>query len=405
MPLKPAGSGVTVFFAKQDAEGNFTFMGDQSSDEKQEDTFCVLRGQWRLTPFISWEFKPKKVQIDWDYKIPEIMHQRCHLFGTTLDACVHNFMLHMHKHANQTISLGLHDTVSVGAPVVVADNYPTLLCDNTLATPHWSWYRSCIGDKSVFSFSIRDAYIVHSDKQVLESTVLPLVISQSHANFAGRQLIVVDKMPNPDDVRRANESGHEVDVRRANGGEQIDQAKLNNTSHNGTVIYIHALSQLQVGLPRMISFHPVIRRRDLKAEHVRVYILASVVSDLIKVLCSKLSVEPGQAIEDVNHGTVTHKCIRHNLRLCTILSDLPWDCVVTCCDSTVKLPPGHKIGFWWTLCTMSDVISEDAPLSRVTANKCKFVNATIKRLNRCRMIDLSCILTSNGLPNSLSLTK
>ena len=384
MPLKATGNGVTVYFAKQDVEGNFKFL-DQTSDPgssvdiEQETnystngnlTYCALKGYWFLTRYISWEFKPKKVQIDWDSTVPETMQQRCRVFGTDLATCVHNFVTHMHQNAEQTMSLGLNDAATLGAPVAIVDNNPTLLCDNTLHTPHWAWYRSCIGDKKLFSFPVRDAYLMHSNKQVLDTIILPLVISHPQSKSMKRQLIVIDTMPD--------------------------------LSSEPNTLCIHSLSQLQAGSPHRITFYPVIKRRDLKAEFIRVYILATVISDLMKDLCSKLSVQSGQALEDMNHGMVTHKCIRHGLRLCSILSDLPWDRVVTCCACPVKLPPGHKIGFWWTLChTMSEATNEDAPLSRVTVNKCKFVACTVKKLNRYRMIDLSSTDTTSTAVTSVS---
>lgn len=200
---------------------------------------------------------------------------------------------------------------------------------------------------------VRDGYLVHDNQATLKNIVLPLVLSQpcldKHGclNASPRQLVILDRLPDC-----------------ASGLPNLD----------AKIVYIRNLE-------------------DLTREALRQYlkmpgVCAYIQTDMLQQLLHRCLVER-------NIGRIDAKIQQKHLRGCfsTVLSDLPWDRVITCCvTSVVRMPPGHDIGFWWTLCGHDAVTAHAAPLSTVTVNG--FRGAMTKQrlkhwLNRHRMIDLT----------------
>lgn len=297
-----------------------------------------MKGRWQLTPNQTWQIAPEKLSINWDAKFVAAQPRHCRSFGTTPDACLHGFMSYMHRLANKCVTFSVAELATVGAPVLLSPDghNPILLSDNAF-NHKFPWFRSKIGDKKPFSFFIRDAYIVHPNIH----TLLPLVM-RADPQLGRRQLIIVDSLPDPDETQ---EPQNIVLIR--------------------SMVYLRSC---------------VTSRKRLKAPNIRVFVLASVVAELQSLIGNDMPAS----------GRVAHKYVRTSLYLCTILSDLPWDRVITCTTQPIRLPPGHRIGFWWTLCNAEqNVFAHAAPLSHVTFSSCKLAERTIRLLNRSRMIDLS----------------
>jgi hypothetical protein len=323
MPIQPTAAGVTI-------------IPDPCS--------VRLKGHWQLTANQSWQIAPEKASINWDAPFLNALPRRCRAFGTTLETCLQGFMTHMHKHANKRVSFDVTELVPLGAPVLLSPDLakPILLSDAAFNGKSL-WPRNKV-NKTPFSFCLRDAYIVHPNRHTLENTLLPLILDTQPA-LGRRQLIILDALPGVD---------------------------LTSGPSGAITVLIRTMDYLK---------SQVTSRKRLKADNIRVFILASVVSELLDLI--------GGGMSDTT-GMVAHKHLRSSLNVSTILSDLPWDRVITCTAQPVKLPPGHKIGFWWTLCwTREDVSAHAAPLSHVKVSQCKFVQRTIGLLNRSRMLDLS----------------
>lgn len=321
--------------------------------------YWQLHGKWILTRNNHWKYKPTAVQPNWSFCVNSVMSQRCRAFGKDISACIHGFMVYMHYFAQQSVNISMMDLMYVGAPVLLDSmSKPVLLCDNALDNSE-PWYRSSIDNAKPFSMTIRDGYIVHPHKDTLETVVLPLVINMQ-PELGHRQLIIVDTIPN--------------------------LSSMSGTSPMETpvIVMIHSLDELKChAIPSKTEAN---LRHQLKAPYVRVYISASAVSNLMDLLA------PVANISDP--CMVTHKHTRKALKLITILADLPWDRVITCCACPVRLQPGHKIKFWWTLCQKSgDPCNQDAPLSQLTSRS-RFTERIKLLLNRHRMIDLSCVPVS-----------
>lgn len=308
--------------------------------------YGVLTGYWQWPNNLG-SCSMQMPELEWGTHCDDISAARSACFGTTFSECVTRFMTHLAQFHNRQISLTMTDLSCVGARVLAGVNclYDTLIPDKaTLMEESTNNFVYC-SEKPVYTtMVVRDGYIVHSNPEVLGQLILPLVLAQpQHGKTNLRQLVILDQLPQP---------------------EQL-----------GTnYVIIHSSDTLM---------QPSLRKQ-LKANNICVYVLTGVIHILCQ-LCLKKCVArniPGQ---------IQHKFLRETLGYSTILSDLPWDRVITISETDVGLPLGHKIGFWWTLCTPNNVTTSNPPLSVINVkNVSKNTKQHLRHLlNRHRMIDLT----------------
>lgn len=323
---------------------------------KNDDGRSKLIGYWEWEPNSSSSVNCKNCTLDWKSHSVSVPHLRCQHFGDTLSACVSGFVTWLESFANRDVRITPKDLTSVGVPVLeeISKTPPRHKLFWTSGQWLGTMHKSCTFDKPQ-TMRIRDGYLVHTDKQQLYQVMLPLLLASPCACAADpngpRQLVIM-------------------------GQEEHIPWPAN-------TVFIKSLFDLkQKNL-----------RQQLKAPRVCVCITNHHVVHELTELCTKKKI--GRSVD----AKLTHKALRKKLKFGTILSDLRWDRVLyvtSAIDATMKveLPPGHDIGFYWTLCPPKDVVVKAPPLSTMS-----FTNFGIgadtdlhQQMNQHRMLDLSHIV-------------
>lgn len=320
-------------------------------------------GFWQISKYWSIDFD-RRIAMDWERhwttkpneegrveprggsEAPahtvSISTQRCTKFGNTFLTCISGFMSWLEQFKGRQLDISMLDLSRIGAPVLAhPDNsHPVLFRDSYGSR---RLYPASSGKNLKVIMQVLDGYVTHTDAKILEDTILPLVISQTPTL---RRLVILDRLP-----KRSTQSENQA--------------------------YIHSMDDLS---SKEMKYR-------LKRPGVCAFIRKSTVKKLWRQ-CRRHSLKP--AIP----GHVEHKSLCHKLDVRTVLSDLRWDRVIVCSSlpDPIRLPIGHNIGFWWTLCTPSMVVQCKAPLSftKIAPHGWEHKDALLL-LNRHRMIDLTSI--------------
>jgi len=320
-----------------------------------------LEGQWVFNPKGRVGQVQTSTTLDWDApKHTIIDRERCRQFGVTLAECVDGFMAFLTRFAHKSVTLSAQDLVASGAAILhcPAINKDCLFEDVMLRNYMSARYTPFTELRPVTQV-VRDGFLTHTDKALLSTVILNQVIAHPGAP---RQMIIMDELPS--------------NVHSSNVPHSVSASLVGKDNVCPNVVVIRSMEQLT---------HPSIRRA-LKVTPLHLYINRSVVMYL-HAMCDTEKMG-GRTLNTI--GPVAYKWARHILGVHTILSDMPWDRVITCTNmSSVLLPGKPRVGFWWTLCRPADVVGHVTSLSDTSTKPFWGYDKTFELFTRHRMIDLT----------------
>lgn len=310
--------------------------------------YFELEGQWKYNPK-NHVHRDITTTFNWNAHRPSIERERCLQFGMTLSQCISGFMAYLTQFTNKHVTLCARDFVAAGACLLHSpETKEDLLFEDVMLRNYATAHHKALTKLGPVTQVIRDGFFTHTDEKLLGTVILNLVVSQPGAL---RQMIIMDELPSPASTRARLPLPYPV-------------------------VFLHSIEQLT---------DPKIRH-VLKATELRLYVRTSVVSYL-HAMCDTEKVG-SRTLNTL--GPTGYKWARHTLGVCTVLSDLPWDRVITCTKKdTVLLPGQPKIGFWWTLCHPCDVVGRVTSVTNMSARAPWGFEKTFQLLTRHRMIDLT----------------